>query len=855
MHSVGSKLMKVFVLSMTIQTLFSQTSYYFPGNQNLNSSIPSPEQFLGYPIGNHHTRYDKVVEYIQELDRLSDRFTSKIIGYTYEQRPQIVATITSPANHARIEEIRLANLNRARNAGGDDQPLVITLGYNVHGNEPSSTEAAMLTAYYLAASQTEETNQWLNGMVILLDPCYNPDGRDRHTYWANMHQGDPMVSDPLDREHNEVWPGGRTNHYWFDLNRDWFLGVHPESKNRIKLFHEWMPYVMTDHHEMGSTSTFYFDPGKYSSNNPIVPSYLYDVIYPKFGEYFSKAANGIQSLYYTKESYDKLYPGYGSSYVNFYGGAGFLFEQASSRGHIQETTTIPLTFGFTIRNQVTGSLATIRASLAEKASLLKCRREFYSTAAQQAKANPIKAYLFGDASDQTRTQAFVNLLRLHQIDVYDLDNDMTQDGIKYPKGKTYLVPTDQPNYIMVRTVFEKGITYTDSLFYDASTWSLIHAFNLPYSELKGTFTKGGKLLNDLEQKVKTFEKSDYGYLIPQKDYNIYRMIYRLQENEIITLTAFKSFSIMVDGKTEQFSYGTLFIPIQQQLKKPDEIYTILKKIEAECKLDIYPVNTSYSQSGIDLGSNFMRTIKKIKALMLIGQGVAASEAGEVWHLLDQRVGMPITKVELNQLGRVNFNDYTTLVMVNGVYTLDKPIEDKIKTWLNAGGTLITFKSASEWAIREGLSKEKIIPGDTLSPVRANYEDIQNREGAKQLGGSIFEADLDITNPIGFGFSERKISVYKNNRTFLSLSKNPIGTVARYAAKPLIGGYLHPSNEPKIANSAAILCSYEGTGRAILFADDPNFRAIWYGTNKLFLNALFFGPLIISPIGGFGEDND
>lgn len=831
----------------------SQTPYFFPGVQNLNPAIPTPEQFLGYPIGSHHTRYDRVVEYIKELDRLSDRFTSKVIGYTYELRPQIVATITSPQNHARIEDIRQANLSRARNAGGDDQPLVITLGYNVHGNEPSSTEAAMLTAYYLAASNTEETNQWLNGMVILLDPCYNPDGRDRHTNWANMHLGDPMVADPLDREHNEVWPGGRTNHYWFDLNRDWFLGVHPESKNRLKLFHEWMPYVMTDHHEMGTNSTFYFDPGKYSSNNPIVPSYLYDVIYPKFGEYFSKAANGIQSLYYTKESYDKLYPGYGSSYVNFYGGAGFLFEQASSRGHLQETTTIPLTFGFTIRNQVTGSLATIKASLAEKASLLKCRRDFFSTAAAQAKANPVKAYVFGDAGDATRTNAFVNLLRMHQIEVYHLDNDMTLDGKKYMRGKTYLVPTEQPNYIMIRTCFEKGITYTDSLFYDASTWSLVHAFNLPYSEIKGTYNKGVKLQADLENAVKPFEKSDYGYIIPQRDYSIYRMMNRLQENGIITQVAFKPFTLVINGKSESFTYGTLFIPVQQQIKKAEEIAILLKKINEECRLKIYPVQSAFAQSGIDLGSNFMRTLKKIKALMVIGGGVSGSEAGEVWHLLDQRVGMPITKVDLNQLSRVNFSDYTTVVMVHGTYTIDKPIEDKLKSWINGGGTLITFKGASEWAIRTGLSKEKILPADTLAITRTDYDDIQNREGAKQLGGSIFEADLDLTHPVGFGFTDRKISVYKNNKTFLAASKNPIGTVAKYAAKPLIGGYMHPSNEPKIANSGAILCSYEGSGRIILFADDPNFRAIWYGTNKLFLNALFFGPLISNPISGFSEE--
>ena len=241
----------------------AQTDYYFPFPKKLNASIPTPEEFLGYPIGTHHTRHDKIVEYIKTLDRLSDRFVVEEIGSTIGHRVQVVAKITSPANHSRLEEIRKKNLE-----GATDIPLVIQLGYNVHGNEPSSSEAALLTAYYLAASDDEETVKWLDEMVILLDPVYNPDGRDRHTHWANMHKGSPFVSDPNDREHNEAWPGGRTNHYWFDLNRDWFLGVHPESRNRMKFFHQWRPYVMTDHHEMGTNSSFYFDPGKYTSNNP-----------------------------------------------------------------------------------------------------------------------------------------------------------------------------------------------------------------------------------------------------------------------------------------------------------------------------------------------------------------------------------------------------------------------------------------------------------------------------------------------------------------------------------------------------------------------------------------------------------
>jgi hypothetical protein len=268
----------------------AQPSYFYPDQAGaMNRSIPTPEQFLGYPVGSHHTRHDKLVEYFKELDRLSDRVSVQVIGTTYEHRQQIAAVFTVAANHSRLEEIRTAHLQGQTTDATENIPLVIHLGYNVHGNEPSSSEAAMLTAYYLTASESPETMKWLNDMVILMDPNINPDGRDRHTAWANMHKADPPVGDPLDREHTETWPGGRFNHYWFDLNRDWFLGVHPETRNRIRFFHQWRPYVQTDHHEMGSNSTFYFDPGKSSSNNPIVPDYLYNTLYPKFGEYFAGA--------------------------------------------------------------------------------------------------------------------------------------------------------------------------------------------------------------------------------------------------------------------------------------------------------------------------------------------------------------------------------------------------------------------------------------------------------------------------------------------------------------------------------------------------------------------------------------
>ncbi|MFN3840930.1 MAG: M14 metallopeptidase family protein [Cyclobacteriaceae bacterium] len=825
----------------------TQPAYFYPQAKQFNSQIPTPEKFLGYAIGSHHTRHDKVVEYFKTLDALSNRMTLLEIGKTYEYRPQITAIITSPENHANLEDIRQKHLQRNTSGQYNDVPLVILLGYNVHGNEPSSTEAAMLTAYYLTASEDEETLSWLKNMVILLDPVYNPDGRDRHSHWANMHKASALVGDPVDREHNEVWPGGRTNHYWFDLNRDWFLGVHPESRNRLKLFHQWRPYVMTDHHEMGTNSTFYFDPGKNSSNNPIVPPQLYDVLYPKFGEYFAKAMDGIGSQYFTKEAFDKLYPGYGSSYVNFYGGAGFLFEQASSRGHLQETTTVPITFAFTIRNQFTASMATIRASLAERETLINLRLNFFRTAASQAKANPVKGYVFGDASDLSRTYAFVNLLRMHDIEVYDLPRDIAIGGKNFEKGKAFVVPTEQPNYIMVRSAFEKDITYTDSIFYDASTWSLVHAFNMPHSEIRGPVSKGDRITTDLTKTAVPVVRSNYAYLIEQTDYFAHKVIYQLQQEQVIVKTAFKSFSARINGKEKNFRAGTLIIPVQQQTLEAEKLYEQIKKVSTACATDVYAVETGYNIKGIDLGSGFAVPLKKINAALLVGNGVSGYEAGEVWHLLDQRIGMPITKIDVSNIGRVNWANYNVLVMVSGTYTLDKPTVDRLKTWIQNGGTLITFKTASEWAIKQGLTKEKLVPADTVkNKPRVNYEDAASKEGARNIGGSIFQVDLDITNPIGFGYTERNVSVYRNGLTFLQPSKNPYTTVAKYKANPLIGGYLHKATAPKVANSAAILLSGEGQGRIIMFSDNPNFRGTWYGTNKMFLNALFFGPVTTVP---------
>jgi hypothetical protein len=817
-------------------TLLAQENYFYPNAGKLNPAIPSPAQFLGYNIGEQHTRHERIVEYIKELDRLSDRVTSEIIGETFEHRAQITAVFTDPKNQQNIESIRQAHLAGQKNGATKNVPLVIHLAYNVHGNEPSSSEAAMLTAYYLTASESEETKQWLSQMVITMDPNINPDGRDRHTSWVNMHKGFPPVADPNDREHNEIWPGGRFNHYWFDLNRDWFLATFPETRNRINFFHKWRPYVQTDHHEMGTNSTLYFDPGEEASNNPVVPSYLYKNIYPKFSEYFTKAANNIGSMYFTKEAFDKLYPGYGSSYINFYGGAGFLFEQGSSRGHVQETTTIPITFAFTIRNHFTQSLATIKASLAEKDALLELRKNFYETGKKQAEASVIKGYLFGDVQDFNRTKAFVDLLQIHRVDVYEV-----------PNSKQFYVPVAQDNHIMVRTIFENQIPYKDSSFYDASTWSLIHAFNLPYTEIKSAFVAGAKINNPLISNNPSAIKSTYAYIVNNTDYNIHKFIFDLQKQGVIVQTATRPFSINIGSKDKQFGYGTIVVSVQQQNLSSEKVYEIIQAASKDANLEVHSINTGYSNSGIDLGSNYVRTLKKPEAIMVIGTGVAASEAGEVWHLLDQRLSMPITKADILTFSRIDLTRYNTMIMVSGNYALlDKSSVDKIKAWIQNGNTLITIKGGAEWAIKNGITKHKLITDSVFSSTRQFYDRAVEIEGAKALGGSIFKIDLDTTHPVGYGFTNKYVSVYKNGLTFFQKSTNPYNTVAQYLNEPVVGGYVHETTLKKMRNNPSILIGQEGMGRVVLFADEPNFRGAWYGTNKLFLNALFYGSLINVP---------
>jgi len=833
-------------------SVFSQ-DYFYEKQGPFDKKIPSPEEFLGYAIGEYHTRHDRVVSYFKKLAQLSDKATLTVYGKTHENRELIMLNISNATNIKNLEALRIQHIELVDTdkplPDVSKMPVFINLAYNVHGNEPSSTEAAMLTAYTLIASQNSDVVSYLDNALVFIDPTINPDGRDRHTHWANTRRGDPLVADKYDIEHNEPNPNGRTNHYWFDLNRDWLLGVHPESQGKLNWYHQWYPNVVTDFHEMGTNSTYFFEPMKpIGSKDPIMPKENYTTLNDLFAKQFTKDLNAIGSLYFTKEAFDGTYPGYGSSYPDLQGALALLFEQASSRGHLQETETGAISFKFTIRNQYVSSFATIKAAIEHKNYLHEYERRFFTSALAKADKSYIKGYVFGDEHDNNRTKKFIDFLLMHKIEVYNLQKSVRLNNKLFKQGKAFLVPTKQKQYRMVQTMFETYSQYKDSVYYDASAWSVANFYNMPYNKASNAVKRGAKVTDTKDFiKLNVLQKSNYAYLIPWDDYNAPAVLYKLQQKGVKLKSSLKPFAIAGN----QYASGTLLIPVSLQKMNVNELFELVQSVSTEYQVSAYNVNTGFSEKGIDLGSRNFATVKKPKPLMLIGTDVSSYEAGEVWHLLDTKLKMPLTKAPLRIFNRIDLNRYNTLILVSGRYNqLDSLQRKKIKDWVSKGNTLITTREASAWVINKKIVKEALIKktkDSTKVVQRLPYGDAGEHIGRERVGGAVFEVDLDVTNPIGFGYHRKKLPVYRNSNVWLEPSKNPYATVAKYTKNPHIDGYISEDNmNSYLKKSASIIVSQVGQGRAILFADNPNFRGSWYGTNKLFFNALFFGSQINIP---------
>ncbi|MEO0471084.1 MAG: M14 family metallopeptidase [Bacteroidota bacterium] len=824
-------------------------TYYLPRDIQYDSSIPTPESVLGFEVGEWHVRHDQMVRYLNTLAEVSDRITIDTIGFTHEKRPLLHLTITAPENHTRIEEIRtehikLTNPDLSEELNIDDMPAVAWLGFSIHGNEASGGNAALLAAYHLAAAQGEVIDELLRETVVLLDPCYNPDGFNRFASWVNTHRGINLISpDPSSREHNEAWPRGRTNHYWFDLNRDWLLVQHPESQARIKQFHRWKPNLLTDHHEMGTNSTFFFQPGIPSRNHPLTPQATYDLT-DRLAEYHAAALDKIGSLYYSKESFDDYYYGKGSTYPDVNGAVGILFEQASSRGHIQRSVNGELTFPFTIRNQFRTALSSMKGVHEMRKDFLAMQREFYLSAKREAEKDPTKAYLIDMGNDPGRTMALAKLLDQHKIAVFEPKNDLSIDGHLFSAGISLVVPALQPQYRLIKAVFERRTTFKDSLFYDVSSWTLPLAFNLKDASLNQSqfnSTGLGGRLTSFRTMGEGPAFTSYAYALQWGHYDAPKALNQLLQRGIRVKVARKAFS---DKSGHHFPMGTILIPVQNQNISSERLHESLVDMVETDGISVVALQSGHT-TGVNLGSNLFGNITAPRVLLVVGDGVNSYEAGEVWHLFDQRVMLNASLVSTRNMNRIDLSDYNTIVMVNGSYNELNGAAQNLKTWVSAGGTIVATKSAIRWLANRGIGQAewKSRPTTDREQDQLPFAGRSNRRGAQVIGGAIVEAQLDMTHPLCFGYTRDKISLFRNSTLFLKPQTAPYRNPILYTKKPLLSGYISTPNQEALAETAAASISVMGKGRVVALVDNPNFRAFWYGTNRLFLNGIFFREIM------------
>lgn len=844
-----------FLLSAFIVTSFAlcadgqpDLSYYLPEGITYHPSVPTPKSIIGHEVGEWHVTHDKLVNYMYALDKASDRVSLEVTGYTYEGRPLLLLTITSPKNHQQLETIRQQHVqltDAAKSSALDTKsmPAVFYIGFSIHGNEASGVNAGLLAAYHFAAAQGPEIEKYLDNTIILFDPSYNPDGMQRFSGWVNSRKSIQISIDPNDTEHNEAWPGGRFNHYWFDLNRDWLVAQHPESKARVKSFQKWKPNVLTDHHEMGTNASFFFQPGVPARMHPLTPEKNLELT-KRIGVYHSKALDNIGSFYYTQEGYDDFYYGKGSTFPDVQGAIGILFEQASSRGHAQESINGVLRFPFTIRNQFVTALSSLKAVNEMREDLLNYQRQFYKDALSEASKDAVKAYVFSAGNDIARATHFAEVIARQSIDIYKPASKLTLNGNVYEPGSSYVVPLNQSQYRLIKSMFEKRTSFKDSLFYDISSWTLPLAFGLDYDEVKSIPGLGEKISEPkLPAGKRVGEKSDYAYVFEPGGYYSPRAIYRLLSHGLRVKVASDPF---YHSNGKKFDRGAILIQVAGQDKNQDQIEFIINDIVNKDGLDVYAFETGLDYRGVSLGSSSFLPLKKPSIAMLVGDGISATDAGEIWHLLDTRFNIPVTLIPVNVFERASLSKYNTIIMppTGGPFSINDPGKEKLKSWVQQGGNLIGFENALSWFNSSGLGKFEMKKEDDKKEVRPRpYADIEEYSGAQETSGAIFEVTVDLTHPLLYGYTHSKMPVFKSNNLYMEKAKGAYSNPIVYTASPLLSGYVSKENYAMSKESAVAGVSVLGQGRVIGFTDNMCFRAFWLGTNKMLMNAIYYGSLI------------
>ena len=826
--------MKKFVLfsivSLFTISLFSQT-------------LQSPEQFLGYKIGSRYTPHYKIVNYFKAVAlAIPDMVKIEKYGETNEGRELLLAYVTSPSNGKQLEQIRqnnlaLTGLNKSTPVL-EGTPPIVWLSYNVHGNETSSSEAAMLTIFALVDPLNTQTKEWLKNTIVIMDPCINPDGRDRYVNWFNSVRGVNADPYPKSREHSEPWPGGRSNHYNFDLNRDWAWQTQIETQQRLVKYRQWMPQIHVDFHEQGINQPYYFAPAAEPFHEVITPwqRSFQTSIGRNHAKYFDR--NGW--LYFTKERFDLFYPSYGDTYPTYNGAIGMTFEQGGGpRGGIsvlnENNDTLTLTDRAT--HHYTTGLSTIEVASVNASKLVSEFKKFFDDS-RQGKGNINKAYII-TTDNRDKLNAVEDLLSKNGIE-YGLMSSSIFKGMNYRTGKEetgklkkyhLAISTSQPQSVLARVLLEPSSNLSDSNTYDITAWSLPFAHDVDAYAVKDAVSI--KKVDSIIAKSPV-PPSSYGYLITYQSFQGAKILAQLLKQGVKVRFAEKPFTY----KDKSYDRGTLII-----LKNANvaNLQAILSKQAETSFATIDAIETGFMDKGPDVGSGDVRLIKAPKVALVTGEQTSSLGAGEIWHMFDQSLQYPITLINATELSSIQLSDFNVVILPNGNYKglNDRATADKLKDFVRGGGKLIAMQKAMEqmaagdWEvkIKENKTEDKSEYGSLKK-----YDSRERDQLPESIPGAIYKVQLDNTHPLAFGYPDTYFTLKQDATVFEFLKQGwNVGVLKK---DNYVTGFAGMQVKSKLKDAMVMGVQELGSGEVVYFADDPIFRSFWENGKLMLCNAVF-----------------
>ena len=806
---------------------------------------------MGYALGDAFTPHHRVVDYFEHVAANSPQVSLTHYGATYEGRPLFFVVVASEENMAQLETIRIGNLQRAGLHEGEaagPAPAIVWLSYNVHGNESVSTESAMETIYALQSSDHPGAQAWLQNTIVIIDPCMNPDGRDRYVHFFTQARGRFPNVLPEAREHSEPWPGGRTNHYYFDLNRDWAWGTQAETQQRLPHYQAWMPHIHVDFHEQGVDQPYFFAPAAEPFHEAITPwqRELQGHIGSNHARYFD--AEGW--LYFTRQVFDLFYPGYGDTWPTFNGAIGMTYEQGGSgRAGLGILTAEgdTLTLRDRIDHHTTTGLSTVESASLHQARIVEEFVAFFRDIPDLRYGTYV---VKGDGGDKVEQMA--RHLTEQGIQFGTVARAQEARGYSFKTGNSgpvtigpgdMVVSTRQPRHVLTRVLFEPQPTLDDSLSYDITAWALPYVYGVEAYALPGAIvpdTPWPMGAPDLPPS----DPEAIAYLAEWQSFEDARLLAALLHNGINVRFAEEPFTL--GGR--EWDRGTLIVTKGTNRHLGAAFHDALHAIGQSVPQPMYPVTSSQVTQGVDFGSSDVPFLDAPRVAVLSGEQVSAYRLGEVWHYFDQQLGYPVTLVNAEDFGQLHLYEFDVIVLPSGSYRgiMSDGVLDGVRSWIRSGGRLIALEGAARFlegqdgfALKEREDDEEDSDDeeDEDTPSERQVYAERNRERiSERITGAVVRVDMDTTHPLGFGYTSPYFTLKQSSDAYELMEDE--WNVGILTGDAVASGFVGAEAREALEDALVFGVQDMGRGEVVYLLDNPLFRGFWVGGRLLFANAVF-----------------